>query len=129
MLKRFVPLFLVALFVMPQFAGAQELCGRWHGCWVDHNSGHQGRLNARFDYHAACDQYHVVFTGTFFKVVPFRFATTLNVTGRDGDKVFLSGTSNVPLFGAFSYNAVATACDFTADFCSKRWTGRFTLSR
>ena len=74
---------------------AGELDGRWrHGSWTDTNTGHQDALRARF--HQMEDgNYRVVFTGRFAKVVPFRFATALNVVGYDGDQVVLAGESRV----------------------------------
>lgn len=105
-----------------------ELAGRWSGCWADRNSGHQGPLKARFE---ACgpEGYRVVFTGRFFAVLPFRYAANLNVVGREGDKVLLAGESRVPLFGTFRYSAWADACNFEAEFCSRRYEGVFRLHR
>jgi hypothetical protein len=108
---------------------AAELDGRWpHGSWIDTNKGHEGPLRAHF---RATDDCHcrVVFTGRFFKVIPFRFATTLNVVGREGAQVFMQGESPVGLFGRFTYSAVADGCHFHADYCSSRWRGEFNLNR
>ena len=107
---------------------AQDLTGHWCGTWNDCKSGHSGPLRAHF---SKCDDqhYHVVFTGRFMKVVPFRFATTLDVTGHEDGKVLLSGQSRLGLFGTFTYSAVATDHDFTADYSSRRYEGQFLLSR
>jgi hypothetical protein len=110
-------------------AHAGELNGRWrNGFWTDTNTGHEDRLRARF-----CQRddgnYRVVFTGTFARVIPFRFATTLNVVGQDGDKVIMAGESRVMGFGRFSYNATADANNFNAQYDSRRWRGEFTLWR
>ena len=60
---------------------AGELEGRWrNGYWTDTNTGHQDPLRARFRQQND-GNYRVVFTGRFAKVIPFRFATTLNVVG------------------------------------------------
>lgn len=108
---------------------AGELDGRWrNGSWTDSNSGHEGPLSAKF-----CQQsdgnYRVVFTGKFAKVVPFRFATTLNVVGRDGDKVVMAGESRVLGFVRFTYNASADEHHFNSHYSSRRWNGEFNLSR
>jgi len=110
-------------------ASAGELDGRWrNGSWTDDNTGHQGPLRARF--HEQQDgNYRVVFSGRFALVVPFRFATTMNVVRRDGDKVILAGESRVLGFGRFSYQAVADGCNFNSQYCSRRWSGQFNLSR
>jgi hypothetical protein len=119
---------LLALLVAATPATAQDLSGHWRGHWEDCRSGHRGPLQACF---RKCDEQHyqVVFTGRFFGVVPFRFTTTLNVVGHDGDRVVLAGQSRVGLSGTFRYDAVATDADFNATFSSRRYEGRFILSR
>ena len=62
-------------------------------------------------------------------MIPFRFATTLNVVGHEGDKILLAGESRMMGFGKFSYNAVADGNQFNAQYNSKRWQGEFNLSR
>jgi hypothetical protein len=122
---------LVGLFFFLPLSTAQatDLTGNWSGHWDDTKSGHCGPLSATF---CPCDadHYRVTFTGKFFKVIPFKYTVTLAVTGRDGDKVFLTGEQNLgPLFGSFSYTAEATATDFTAHFCARRYQGDFILKR
>ena len=102
--------------------------GGWSGKWLDTNKGHEGPLHARFQEDCA-GNYRVVFTGKFAKVIPFRFKTTLNVVGHDGDKIVMAGESRIAFFYRFSYNAVADANSFTAQYHSKRWTGEFNLCR
>ena len=107
---------------------AQDLTGRWCGEWNDCRSGHRGPLRATF---SKCDDehYRVVFTGRFFKVIPFRFSTVLDVAGQEEGRVVLSGQSRVGLFGTFRYDAVATDTDFTANYSSRRYEGQFLLHR
>ncbi len=110
-------------------ASDPDLTGRWSGHWQSHTSGHRGPLRGSFrkidDSH-----YRVVFTGRFFRIIPFRYAETLAVTGYEGDRVHLAGSSRLgPVFGTFEYNAVASRCQFVADFRSKRDRGVFVLSR
>ena len=108
---------------------AGELYGRWRdGVWTDSNTGHEGPLRARFRQRDE-SHYRVVFTGRFFKVIPFRFATTLNVVDRDGDKVIMAGESRVMGFGRFTYDAVADEHNFNAQYSSRRWRGEFNLHR
>ena len=117
-----------ALWIAPA-ALAGELDGRWrNGSWTDSNTGHEDVLRARF--RAKSDgNYRVVFTGRFAKVVPFRFATTLNVVGRDGDKVIMAGEPRIMGIVKFSYQAVADGNNFNAQYSSKRWSGEFNLWR
>jgi len=111
----------------PVIAGAVD--GRWrNGSWTDDNTGHEGPLHARFR-EQADGNYRVVFTGRFAKVVPFRFATTLNVVGQDGDSVVMEGQARLMGFYRFNYQAVADAHTFQSQYSSRRWTGSFNLSR
>jgi hypothetical protein len=108
---------------------AGELDGRWrHGSWSDANTGHEDALRARF-HEMGNGNYRVVFTGRFAKVIPFRFATTLDVVGHDGDQVIMAGESRVVGFGRFSYHAVGNGHHFNAQYSSRRWQGEFHLSR
>jgi hypothetical protein len=118
-----------ALFVLTQAATAQEVAGSWRGTWNDTRSGHQGPLKAAI---TKCDdtRYNAVFTGRFFGVFPFRFTAALTVTGHDGEAVLLSGSSNLGvMFGTFTYSARVTQNCFVADFCSRRYQGRFVMER
>ena len=120
---------IVFLSLATSTANAGILDGRWRqGTWTDDNTGHCGPLRGQF--HEQCDgNYRVVFSGRFAKVIPFRFATTLNVVGQDDDKVLLSGESRVMGFGRFTYNAVADGNNFSSQYSSRRYTGTFNLSR
>ena len=120
---------LFSAFLIGSTAFAGELDGRWrHGSWTDANTGHEDVLRGKFR-QKSDGNYRVVFTGRFAKVIPFRFATTLNVVGHDGDKVIMVGESRVMGFGKFSYTAAADGNQFNAQYSSKRWKGEFNLSR
>lgn len=120
---------IVILLGIAGSASAGELDGRWPcGKWVDTNAGHEGPLKAKFRQIDDC-HYRVVFTGRFAKVIPFRFATTVNVVGKDGDKVVMAGESRLMGFYKFKYEAVADEHQFNAQYSSGRWTGEFNLSR
>ena len=109
-------------------AQGPDLSGRWSGHWVSDTTGHTGPLNGKFkqidDTH-----YRVVFTGRFFKVIPFRYSQKLEVTGSDGENVTLAGSSRLPGFGPYEYSANATSRDFHATYQSKRDRGAFILRR
>ena len=120
---------LIILLGIAGRAAAGELDGRWPcGSWVDTNTGHEGPLKARFRQIDDC-HYRVVFTGKFAKVIPFRFATTLNVVGKNGDKVVMAGEARLMGFYKFRYDAVADEHQFNAQYSSGRWTGEFNLNR
>ncbi len=122
-----VVLFLV--FAAPDMV-AQEpnLTGRWSGRWESQTSGHTGPLNARFK-QTDPSHYRVVFSGRFFKVIPFRYAQSLEITGQEGDTVFLTGSSRLIGFGTFEYNASATSHSFQSTYRSRNDTGTFILGR
>ncbi len=118
---------LFAVLLLASTVQAQDLSGKWHGCWTDNKSGHTGKLHGNFECQGG--SYRVVFTGTFAKIVPFRFVANLQVTGQEGDTTILSGTQNIPFMGPFTYHARATNSNFAADYSSRRWEGQFLLSR
>jgi hypothetical protein len=106
-----------------------DLTGNWSGHWESCKNGHHGPLSAHF---CKTDDGHylVVFRGRFLKVVPFRYATTMTVTGYEGDRVFLSASKRLgPVLGSFSMDADATSSDFTARFTSRDDHGLFVLRR
>jgi hypothetical protein len=126
---------LAALLLTGSIAAAQQpvavpdLTGNWSGHWESCKNGHHGPLSARFC-KADDGHYKVVFRGRFLKVVPFRYATTLTVTGYDGDRVFLGASKRLgPVLGSFSMDADATSSDFTARFTSRDDNGLFVLRR
>jgi hypothetical protein len=124
----FLMMSITASLALASTVSAGELDGRWRGTWTDNVRGHEGSLRGRFRETKNGD-YRVVFTGTFFKVIPFRFATTLNVVERDGAKVVFAGQSRVGGFGRFTYHAVADEHQFNAQYSSGRWRGEFNLRR
>lgn len=107
-----------------------NLCGDWNcGYWKSYCNTHHGKLRAHFERCDAC-HYRVTFSGTFFKLVPFRYSQTLTITGYGEDRVYLSATRNIPLFGgSFTMCGSATNCNFSANYCSKKDRGVFVLSR
>ena len=115
------------LFATP--AAAADLSGAWSGCWVSTSTGHSGPLQATF---TPCGggRYAVVFSGRFFKILPFRYSVTLRVVEDRGDAVTLAGSSFLGrLFGTFTYRADATDCHFEASYSSKKDAGIFRLDR
>jgi hypothetical protein len=110
------------------FPCAPDLCGKWSGHWESCPSGHHGPLHARFTRIDDC-HYRVHFHGRFAKVIPFRYAVTLNVAGMENGKVLLAGENRLLFFGTFTYQAEATDCNFVATYCSRSDNGRFELTR
>jgi hypothetical protein len=119
---------LLVLLAPVSAASATDLSGNWSGDWVSCSSGHKGPLRARFC-RSDDPHYRVVFTGRFFRILPFRYTVTLHVISQEGDRVLLSGSQKLPFFGTFHYNAEATGQQFTATYCSRSDNGRFTLRR
>lgn len=108
---------------------APDLSGKWPtGRSRSESSGHNGPLQASF---CKIDEthYRVQFRGRFARIVPFRYTVTLEVIGNQGDKVLLSGSARLPLFGMFSYSAEATAHEFISTYSSCDDQGVFELKR
>lgn len=105
-----------------------DLSGKWCGTWRDCKSGHQGPLHATLCRIDDC-HYKAVFSGRFWGVVPFRYTMTLEIVGRDGASVLLSGSKRVGISGEFECCARGTDCELNASFKSKRYSGEFELKR
>jgi hypothetical protein len=120
---------LVLLGLAMPTASAQSLAGRWpNGLWTSDTTHHRGPLHAQFQ-PLNDSQYLVQFGGRFAKVIPFRYTVVLDVVGTSGDAAVLSGSSRLPLFGTFHYNATATPTHFDAHYTNRRYSGQFLLSR
>lgn len=120
---------LLALGLLPAVSFAQpDLSGKWSGYWVSDTNGHTGPLHAKFT-PTGDDSYRVVYRGRFAKVIPFRYATMMDVVGRGDGVVVLSAEKPLGPFGTFRTTATATNTSFDATFSSRRDNGRFVLRR
>jgi len=104
-----------------------EVAGSWSGSGVN-PSGHKGSAHA-----IICmtdrDSYRAVISGRF-GVLPYRYSVDLYVTGRDGDRVVLTGSSYLGFgSGALRFKALVTPTEFIADYTSPHGCGRFVMSR
>ncbi len=124
------PTALVVLVLFPGAAVAQppDLSGRWSGYWVSDKNGHTGPLNARFR-QVDADTYRVVYTGRFAKIIPFRYATNMQVAGVGDGVLVLDANRRLPLMGEYRSTATVTPGHFDATFSARKDTGRFVLNR
>lgn len=131
---KFTVFALLATYIISAQGFTQEketipnLSGNWTGSWSSDGSGHKGPIKAIFK-SLGNDAYEVAFSGRFLKVIPFRYKVHLSVTGKDGDKLILTGNQKLLGFGVFEYNALADDLSFTANYSSKKDDGRFELYR
>lgn len=112
----------------PVATAAPDLSGKWCGFWVSDKNGHNGPLNATFK-PKDCDSYRVTFNGRFAKVIPFRYSTTMNVTGRGDGVVMLSAERPLGLRGSYRTSAAVTSTNFDATYTSPRDHGRFVMTK
>lgn len=126
--RRMASVLISCAITLPGVAAATDLSGCWSGSWQSCVTSHQGTLNAEFVRLDDC-RYEVFFQGRFFKILPFRYSVVMMATEQDG-VVYLSGYKYLGrMFGAFSFSAAATDCEFNADYSSCKDHGRFTMSR
>ncbi len=123
-----VLLVLALIIFFPQSTFAQTLDGRWRGNWQSYRSGHQGKLNAQF---RRIDSMHVraKFTGTFGKIIPFRYRPVLNIVHEEPGLMILQGTRKLPFGGNFDYYATVSGSQFSATYRSRRDNGIWQLQR
>lgn len=129
-IERCVVLTLVIVFALTtaSVASAEDLSGCWSGYWVSCTNGHRGPLQAtltRVDDATYC----ATFTGRFWRIVPFRYTTTLHVV-ETTDGVRLEGSTFLgPLMGDYSYSATVTGNVLTASYHARRDFGYWHLER
>jgi hypothetical protein len=124
----FASLMICSLSNSQEKESVPNLAGSWSGNWISEGSGHKGPMKAIFRT-VGSNSYEVTFSGRFFKVIPFRYKATLMVTGKEGDKLILTGSQKLLGFGTFEYNALADEGSFIANYSSKKDDGRFELYR
>lgn len=106
-----------------------DLSGCWSGNWCSNTNGHNGPMRANFC-RLTDGNYQVTFVGRFALLVPFRYTTTLTVTGQKDGVVYLAGSHNLgPIMGCFTYSAWANDCQFVSSYCSNKDQGTFTLTK
>jgi len=124
----FLTLLVVAAMSPSSEARAADLSGYWSGYWANSNNRHTGPLRATFT-KINESQYRVKFTGRFFKIVPFNYSVVLNVV-EENEVTRLRGTQYVGRrYGTFCYRATVTGCKFTAHYTSKKFNGKFVLTK
>jgi hypothetical protein len=107
---------------------ATDLSGCWEGCWRSCTTGHHGALRATIS-KLDDSRYCARFSGTFFKIVPFRYTTVLDAVD-NGETVTLGGSSYLGrLMGTFCYDGSATECQFHMNYRSRKDCGIFEMSR
>lgn len=123
---------LVATFLLAATSAALavDLSGCWEGNWVSCQSGHKGKLRANITRIDAC-HYEARFTGTFFKILPFRYSVVLTLVEDTGEVVHLKGSKDLGKIagGCYYYTSQATCCCFHTDYCSKKDHGTFDMQR
>lgn len=108
---------------------ANLLCGNWKGSWISCKNGHNGRLRATFC-RISKTKVQAKFTGSFFKVFPFRYNAVLDVVHEEDGLIQLRGSRRLgPMMGTFYYEATITGNQFNATYRSKRDCGKWNMTR
>ena len=107
----------------------ENLSGNWAGTWNSEISGHQGPLKAKFTV-AGKDVVKARFTGRLFKVVPFKFNVTLNVTSQQDGVTKLSGKEDLGrALGTYHYDVTYKANEFVAKYHTDKDKGVFQVRK
>ena len=104
--------------------------GRWRGEWRSESTGHHGPLRARVR-QLSPTSYRAIFSGRFFKVIPFIYPTKLSVIAAEGETQAeqLESIQKLPFLGTYRMEATVTSDEFKAKYESRRDVGTFNLSR
>lgn len=105
------------------------LAGNWRGSWISCKTGHTGKLRATFC-RIGESQVQAVFTGSFAKILPFRYKATLEIVREAEGMIQLRGSQRLgPIMGTFSYEAIITADQFEASYQSRKDCGKWTMKK
>lgn len=113
----------------PVVAVRPNITGCWDcGSWVSCCTGHKGTLRGNI---SCCGgNYECTFSGTFMKLIPFRYTVTLQTTGVGNGIVYFRASKKIPLFGgSFNCTGWATANKFHANYTSPKDRGTFDMNR
>ncbi len=107
----------------------ESLAGCWEGSWYSCTSGHKGRLRATICL-LSDGRYRASFSGTFFRIVPFRYSVVLTATEID-ELVRFSGSSYLGRLagGTYCYSGTADGSKFRATYRSKKDHGKFVMRK
>jgi len=111
----------------------QATVGKWRGEWRSESTGHHGPLKARIR-QLNEDEYRAIFTGRFFKVIPFVYPTKLervdeSSAGEAEAVEHLSSSQKLPFLGTYRMRASVSKDRFQATFEGRRDSGTFDLTR
>jgi len=111
---------------LPNASSANE--GQWRGSWQSCTTGHRGKMKAQF---CRVDETHVraKFTGTFAKVIPFRYRPVLDIVHESPDLMILQGNKRLPIVGNFQYSATISGNQFNATYRSRRDYGVWSMQK
>ncbi|MBX3433524.1 MAG: hypothetical protein KF847_09405 [Pirellulales bacterium] len=108
---------------------AATLCGQWKGEWHGCTDGLQGTVSARITQIDA-SHYKAVFWGRAFKVMPYRYTSTLTACNDpESGKVRFKVTQKLPVWGCYWMNGWANDCTFFARYHTDDHVGYFKMTR
>jgi hypothetical protein len=110
-------------------ADATSLEGCWEGRWQSCTDQFQGKVKARI---TRCDatHYHCVFTGTAFKIMPYRYTVTLTACcDPETGKIHFKCSRKIPLWGMYWMNGWASGCKFKARYNTDDHVGYFVMRK
>ena len=124
----FITVCVISLTWSANVAICQDISGPWSGQWHSEANDHRGKIEATFC-QVSPDSMQAKFRGTFAKVIPFRYATRLNIVSQQPGLTVLAGNRRLPLGGQFNYHITMTDDCFNGSFSSRRNRGTFVMQR
>jgi hypothetical protein len=108
---------------------AADLCGCWEGRWYGCTDGLQGTVKAKIT-KCGPGRYEAIFTGRAFKVMPYRYKSTLIAwTDADSGRMYFKVTQKLPIWGCYWMNGYVTDCQFFARYHTDDHVGYFKMTR
>jgi hypothetical protein len=106
-----------------------DMSGCWEGTWHGCTDGFTGTVNARIR-RCGPNRYHAEFWGICFKVVPYRYESTL-IACNDPETglVHFKVTQKLPLWGCYWVKGHCSQCKFFARYNTDDHVGYFVMRR
>jgi hypothetical protein len=110
-------------------ASSADLDGCWVGRWVGCTDGRTGTVRARIT-KCGANQYHAVFRGRCFKIMPYRYTATLTAVKDDQTgRAHFKCTRKLPIWGWYWMNGSVNGNKVFARYRTDDHTGYFTMQR
>ncbi|MCA9237856.1 MAG: hypothetical protein KDA44_20420 [Planctomycetales bacterium] len=127
--RRFAAVLMVLVLAAAAQSHAATLCGHWKGEWHGCTDGLHGTVNAKITKIDAC-HYKAVFWGRAFKVMPYRYTSTLTAwKDPESGKMRFKVKQKLGIWSWYWMKGWSDNCTFFARYHTDDHVGYFKMKR